>query len=867
MTTLNRESYASLTAAWAAIPSSLTDDYEIVYTAATQDVGYFELPAKTANGYSITIRTASGQEAVLSGFDNARAYIGAGGSNYTAIETVQANLIIDGMQIHTTANNEYWPAAVFGSGTILRNCYIDMSHGRGILNDQGMSIENCVVLQRQEYGYCFYFPGGTNSCYNSVLESPYDLTSQGSGLTLVNNAILGGSLPSGGTYDHNMVSSGSFGTNSNNPSGSDWDNEFNDTANDDYTPLTGGNLPDGIGPSLDANVPTLDFNGVTRSGNTSYIGAAEGASGPSPTNFAGGIGQDQTISGVLTLAGADTNFTGGVEQGQTIAGAMLIKTSFTGGVEQTQGISGSLPVESLIINHESIALFDSIPQTWIDEVKKVLIGLGGESHGRGYLYGLDLLEQDDSKYAQEATWGAGAPPSYTDQYLRVSRSWRNGTSWLEEWGEYNFFTNSAERTNTITGINYMASNYTGPMYFGFGWCWDMTWVNGLTAGKDPIYGCGWAGSSEGGPDGSLAWGLDSGDSAITGNSVSMQTYLDAVDAYRAENEDVKVIFTTGPVDDDSNSYDGEMGWQRYLKHEAIRNHVNTNGGILLDYADILSWDYTAEEYQNPSTWTDGSSNVHNWYDGNTNYVTTADGYDGGQGGCHITADACRQLGRAVWVMLALDLGWDGSAETSYTGGNEQDQDIAGSFLIKSLFTGGLEQGQNISGGFHVIVPFTGGNEQTQAISGELTIVAATTDYEGGTEQGQSLSGTIRITGADTNFTGAVGQGQEIAGDLLIKTSFVGGSVQAQSLSGEITVTDNTIRLAGGISQTQEIAGDMLIKLAFSGSIDQGQAVSGYFREMVIIVPPDVVTCPGEIVTYKEISGELTMLVQITGELV
>lgn len=828
MTTLNRESYASLTAAWAAIPSSLTDDYEIVYTAATQDVGYFELSSKTTNGYTITIRPASGQEAVLTGFDNARAYIGAGSGDYTAIETVQQNLIIDGMQIYTTANNEYWPAVVFGAGTILRNCYIDTSHGRGILNDQGMEIENCVVLQRQEYGYCFYFAGGTNSCYNSILESPYDITSQGSGLTLVNNAILGGSLPSGGTYDHNMVSSGSFGTNSYNPSGSSWSNEFNDPTNDDYTPETGGNLPNGIGPSLDSNVPTLDFNGVTRSGSTAYMGAAEGASTPSPTAFTGGVEQDQTISGALTLAGAPTAFAGGVSQSQSISGAILLKTNFSGGVEQSQEIAGSLPVTSLIINHESVALFDDIPQSWIDEVKKVLFGIGGESHGRGYLYGLDLLEQDDSKYAQEATWGAGAPPAYTDQYLRISRSWRNGTSWLEEWGEYNFYTNATERTNTITGLNYMSSNYTGPMYFGFGWCWDMTWINGLTTGKDPVYGCGWAGSSEGGPDGNLAWGLDSGDQSITGNSVSLQTYLDAVESYRVATGDVKTIYTTGPCDDDSNSYNGEMGWQRYLKQQAIRDHVTENGGILLDYADILSWDYTAEDYENPNSWTDGNSVVHTWNDGNRNYVTTADGYDGGQGGCHITADACRQLGRAVWVMLALDLGWDGTSETAYSGGIEQSQSNGGQITIVSAST-----------------DFAGSIEQAQTIGGQLKIEL---DYTGGIEQSQTVAGTLRIVGADTNFTG--------------------GIEQLSELSGEITVEDNRISFTGQITQGQDIAGEIVIvspPTAFSGSVSQTQAISGYFRNLIVI-KPDVVTVPGEIQRALSVSGEIQRTLVINGEL-
>ena len=41
---------------------------------------------------------------------------------------------------------------------------------------------------------------------------------------------------------------------------------------------------------------------------------------------------------------------------------------------------------TLIIDHEAVDAFDDIPQGYIDEVKKMIFIIGGESHGRAYIY-------------------------------------------------------------------------------------------------------------------------------------------------------------------------------------------------------------------------------------------------------------------------------------------------------------------------------------------------------------------------------------------------------------------------------------------------------------------------------------------------
>ena len=92
---------------------------------------------------------------------------------------------------------------------------------------------------------------------------------------------------------------------------------------------------------------------------------------------------------------------------------------------------------------------------------------------------------------------------------------------------------------------------------------------------DPVYQVRWAGSSVGGPDGDLRWGLDADDYALTGNRVCMDTYLAPpgyIDHCQANGYPTKVFFTTGPVDGGGNT--GENGYQRHLKHQHIRDYVH-----------------------------------------------------------------------------------------------------------------------------------------------------------------------------------------------------------------------------------------------------------------------------------------------------
>jgi len=228
--------------------------------------------------------------------------------------------------------------------------------------------------------------------------------------------------------------------------------------------------------------------------------------------------------------------------------------------------------------------------------------------------------------------------------------------------EADWYTNAEAITKTI---NHLDHCNTSDMYIaaiGFGWCWDMTWHNSPTGTVDSLYQVRWAGSSEGGPDGDRAWGLDEGDVALVNNHVTMDTYLAATQAYvdhvQAQGYTTTVFFTTGPVDGSA----GESGYQRHLKQEYIRNYVLNSGDLVLfDYADILSWNDAGE--QNLRTWTDHAGNPKQYQMIHSDNMQDLDGtYE--EDGDHIGEVGAMRLAKALWWMLARLAGWDGVADNA-----------------------------------------------------------------------------------------------------------------------------------------------------------------------------------------------------------
>ena len=184
----------------------------------------------------------------------------------------------------------------------------------------------------------------------------------------------------------------------------------------------------------------------------------------------------------------------------------------------------------------------------------------------------------------------------------------------------------------------------------------MSWLNPPSGSPDPVYGVRWAGSSVGGPEGDTIWGIDDEDTDITGNSVNLQTYLDAVETYNTQVPNIITIFTTGPVDGDytyseaslvKGEYEG--AYQRYLKNQAIRDYVKENGGILFDFADILSWQ---DGVQYTTSWTDPATGmIHSFPYGDPDLAPGGSGYEAdGHDVSHTSEEGCLLLGKALWML-------------------------------------------------------------------------------------------------------------------------------------------------------------------------------------------------------------------------
>ena len=306
----------------------------------------------------------------------------------------------------------------------------------------------------------------------------------------------------------------------------------------------------------------------------------------------------------------------------------------------------------IVADHRAVDRYDDIPQQYIDKVKKMLVFVGGESHASGYRHGLDILEQYDSKF-QVLTYTTEPPPSHSVLYLRFGQLFNLGEQ---------IYTSSSYRATLKSVIK--SYNDSGNPFdvAGFGWCYDMTWVNPPGGTEDPVYKVRWAGTSEGGPDGDMRWGLDSDDEALTGNSVCMDTYLNAIIDYNQyfvnQNIPTTMVFTTGPVD----GYSGtENGFQREIKHNYIRSFVAENSNrILFDYADILCWNNDGEKYV--VNWNDDGTirphaqihpdNQKN-YDNSWHIIASND-----DDGDHIGEVGALRLAKAMWWLLARMAGWD-----------------------------------------------------------------------------------------------------------------------------------------------------------------------------------------------------------------
>lgn len=416
------------------------------------------------------------------------------------------------------------------------------------------------------------------------------------------------------------------------------------------------------GAFIPTNTSYIDFDDFKI--NSSYIGAyADQATSVPVQNISYGV----TIPNVNIIQANNTITASPIQYAvdlpsinivQNIPVAVNVKSIAYGVTIPTVNI---MQTPAVIIDHTMVSKYSDIPQSYIDIIKTRWFAHSGESHSKGVRIGMALLAALEPKF--DAIVQESGTPAMPGTQLRVNQAtWGDVThpdTWRYGTGEEDVFTNALAITRTKAHLQYCHTNGFDLRYWGFGWCWDMTQTNPVTTTKDPVYKCGWAGSCLYGPEGNLAWGLDDADIAITGNSVNLDTYLSAMQEYidyvAANNIGTHVFYTTGPVD----GYTGESGYQRSLKQQRIRDHVNTAGGYLWDYADTLCWDNAGN--QKTLSWTDADAGVHTFGAIADDNMLDLDGsYT--EDGDHIGQRGAVRLAKNAWVMMARMEGWNGLPE-------------------------------------------------------------------------------------------------------------------------------------------------------------------------------------------------------------
>lgn len=189
----------------------------------------------------VRIQAASGHEALKTGFDVNRYRL-------TAKVSVDNHVILDGLQIDSS---NHCIATVSSSGVIqVLNCYLRS----GVLSSGIYCIHGGTWISQNTIIYDSYtgiwLDDSTLDCENCVIKGGSDgLTLLGTSLANITNCAVfdstGANFDIGGTataiIDHCASDDGN-GTNAVAPSGSDWDNEFVDSTNGDFTLLNTGNL-------------------------------------------------------------------------------------------------------------------------------------------------------------------------------------------------------------------------------------------------------------------------------------------------------------------------------------------------------------------------------------------------------------------------------------------------------------------------------------------------------------------------------------------------------------------------------------------------------------------------------------------------
>jgi hypothetical protein len=257
---------------------------------------------------------------------------------------------------------------------------------------------------------------------------------------------------------------------------------------------------------------------------------------------------------------------------------------------------------AIIINHTSVAAFDSIPAAWLEAAKGITLHYAHTSHGSQIISGIEALESADSTYSvaiREST-SEGLPPSETPAALRIYDG--NPPETYIEPGDYWDGDDGMNRTRAVVNTN----NYNFSM-----WSW-----------------CGQQSSND---------------------AATVQRYLDNLNTLEGEFSAMRFIYMTGHTDGTDT-----LNTANTLKYNnnLVRQYVINNNKVLFDFADIESYDPDGTYY--PTT-SDACAWCTTWCTNHPSDCTNL------TGSCaHSHPYNCKLKAKAFWYMMARLAGWDGN---------------------------------------------------------------------------------------------------------------------------------------------------------------------------------------------------------------
>jgi hypothetical protein len=186
------------------------------------------------------------------------------------------------------------------------------------------------------------------------------------------------------------------------------------------------------------------------------------------------------------------------------------------------------------------------------------------------------------------------------------------------------------------------------------------------------------------------------------NESQVQAYLDSMAVLESEYPGVTFVYLTGNAQGT-----GSAGYNRWQRNNQIRDFCSTGGRVLYDFADLDCWWY------NPSS---SSWEQHTYEYGGYDIPAEHPQFYGNEYG-HTTAESCYQKGEALWYLMAVIAGWQGTG----IGGQVHGEQVVSGIRVENPCNGSATVWYDVpvSGRVEISIYSSDGRRVRTLCSGEM----------------------------------------------------------------------------------------------------------------------------------------------------